>query len=351
MKKLFFTQLLLFAAFVSNAQCAINIGWTSSVNAGNITFTNASTGVPSNPSFAWLYDGQASSLENPTFPYNAGVTQVCFAITDLDSTACEDSICGPLNNPPCNLDISWTSSISGGNITFTNTSSGMPANPAFAWLYNGQASSIENPTFSYVDSIQEVCFAIYDIDNPSCEDSICGPIADSSGCNLNITWTHSISGGNITFTNTSSGMPSNPAFAWLYGGQTSSMENPTFIYSAGITQVCFAIYDIDNPTCEDSICGGLSNDSTASIQSLSKAIEAQAYPNPVQDKLTIMVPAHNSTYLVQLLDLSGRTLVNESLLGEKLELNIDHLDNGGYLLYIFDQNDSGNFTVKKIIKQ
>ncbi len=246
--------------------CNLNITWTQSISGGNITFTNTSTGEPSGAYYSWLYNGMGSTLENPTFPYDSTVTQVCFAIGDPLGT-CEDSICGPVypdSTGGCNLNISWTQSISGGSITFTNTSTGEPASPQYAWLYNGMSSSLENPTFPYDSTVTQVCFAIYGATNPSCQDSICGPVYPDStgGCNLNISWTQSISGGNITFTNTSTGEPAVPQYAWLYDGMSSSLENPTFPYNPSVTQVCFAIYGLTNPSCQDSICGPVYPDST-----------------------------------------------------------------------------------------
>lgn len=247
---------------LDNPACNLNISWTSSINGGNITFTNTSTGTPTNAAYAWLYDGQGSSQENPTFLYNAAVSEVCFAITDIDNTNCQDSICGPIGSPPCTLNLSWTSCVGAGTIGFNNTSTGMPTNASFAWLYNGQSSSQEHPTFTWDSSATTVCFAVYDIDNPACQDSICGPINDTCSCNLNISWYSIVDGNNITFYNTSTGTPTNAAFAWLYDGQGSNLENPTFPYNAAVSDVCFAITDINNTNCQDSICGPVNIDST-----------------------------------------------------------------------------------------
>lgn len=349
MKTLF--SLTLFAlAFMVNAQCNIDIQWTSSINGGNITFNNVSTGVPSNPAFAWLYDGQSSSMENPTFPYNALETQVCFAITDLDSTACQDSICGPLNTDSCFLDISWTSVIAGGNITFTNTSTGMPLNPAFAWLYDGQGSSVENPTFTYNPAATDVCFAIYDIDNPSCEDSICGPAMDDS-CDVDLSWTSSISGGNITFTNTSTGMPSSVSFAWLYNGQGSSMENPTFPYNDSITQVCFAINDLTGANCEDSICGPLNSDSTMYLLESREVTNFKLFPNPAADEINILLDDYQSSYEIRIMDLTGRQVYVLTLNDQITTIDISALDQGGYLIFLIDAEKPDASRVEKFLKQ
>lgn len=432
MKKLF-TMILLMSGMVSMAQCNLNISWTSSVNGGNITFTNTSTGVPSSPQFAWLYDGQSSSQENPTFPYNANISTVCFAIYSTDTT-CEDSICGPIGSPPCALNISWQACVGSGFITFNNMSTGTPTNASFAWLYDGQSSSQEHPTFTYNPNATDVCFAIYDIDNPNCQDSICGPINDtcntcnlniswyseinggdisffntstgepfnpgyawlydgqasnienptfpynpnatqvcfaiddltnnicedsicgpindtlSGGCNLNINWVAGINGGNITFYNLSTGMPSNPQFSWLYNGQSSSQENPTFPYDSTVSDVCFAIYNLDSVVCEDSICGPINFDSSATVTEYAELI-VEVYPNPFNDQINIAVGDNNATLDIIITDLSGRIVYNQQIVGTKETIDLNSLDAGGYLIFISDPTIPDQRVVKKILKQ
>lgn len=249
----------------------------------------------------------------------------------------------------CNLNISWSSSVVGSNITFTNTSTGVPSSPQFAWLYDGLSSSLENPTFPYDSLESQVCFAIYSLDTV-CDDSICGPVG-SPPCALNISWTSSIGGGNITFTNTSTGMPSNPAFAWLYDGQSSSIENPTFPYDSTISQVCFAIYDIDFPSCQDSICGGLISDSTASDHEEVPWQDIKVFPNPTNSELKIIVAEHDSPYLIQLLDVTGRLITSLTMYGTYEELDLSNVEKGGYFLYISDSENPELFSIRKILKQ
>lgn len=352
MKNLLLT-LMLFAFGWANAQCNLNISWTSSVNGGNITFTNTSTGVPTNPSFAWLYDGQSSSLENPTFPYDSTITDVCFAIYDINDPTCQDSICGPLMNDStaCMLNLSWTSNVNGGNITFTNTSTGVPSNPSFAWLYDGQSSSQENPTFTYNPQATQVCFSIYDINDPTCQDSICGPTnQDSTVCNLNISWVSSTSGGMITFYNTSTGTPSNASFAWLYDGQSSSLENPTFTHNPQATQVCFSIYDINDPTCQDSICGGLNQDSTATMTT-EEMVEFNLFPNPTENELNVQLSTVDSDYEVAIYDMTGRKVYTDFIAGEYTVIDVSDLEKGGYIFYLIDPAEPEKLRVEKFLKR
>lgn len=354
--------LLLFLAstYGSMAQCNLNISWTSNVVGGNINFTNTSTGVPSNPQFAWLYNGLSSSLENPTFPYDSTISTVCFAIYSLD-TVCEDSVCGPVGSPPCSLNISWFSTINGGNITFTNSSSGMPSNPSFAWLYDGQGSSSENPTFVYNPNATEVCFAIYDIDNPSCQDSICGPLNDSTGtggCNLSAGFTYVHNGTTVDFTDISTGLPAGAMYDWWYNGQSSSLQNPTLNASSVDEFACLTVYD-STWTCYDSICfmvyvdstGGGGGDSTASITSQTTKASFHLYPNPAKSEIHIDLNGDEASYTVQLVDLTGRIVFVQTIADETTTIDVSALDSGGYLVYILDESNTSILDVIKLLKE
>ena len=348
MKKLI-TVLLLMVGITSFSQCNLNISWTYNINGSNIEFTNTSTGVPSSPQFAWLYDGQSSGLENPTFPYDSTVQTVCFAIYGVDSNGvCEDSICGPLNNN-CTLNITWTSCIGGGNITFNNTSTGTPSNASFAWLYNGQSSDLEHPTFTYAPGVNDVCFAITDNDNPNCQDSICGPVNDTcGGCTLNISWVSSLNGNNINFYSTSTGVPIGATYWWDYGTQYSSDMNPVFAYDSTASFVCLTIMD-STGMCSDTLCGPMNFDSSATVHEINE-IMYQVYPNPVHDQLNISFNEYEVDYELSIIDLSGRIIIKRKVMNNFESIDVSGLESGTYLLFIDDLENPQRRKTEKIIK-
>jgi PKD repeat protein len=242
-------------------QCAIAADFDYSISAGDINFTNTSLNEPSSPGYFWEYGGQTSSSENPTFIYSAGISSACLTVWDLGSS-CSDTICISIaDSSGCNLNLDWTESVSGGSITFTNTSTGEPTSASYAWLYGGQSSSMQHPVFTFDPAVTQVCFAINDLTGNSCDDSICGPVMVIDSCDINVSWTAVQTAGSIAFTNTSTNEPANPGYYWEYGGQTSSSENPTFIYSAGISSACLTVWDLVG-SCSDTVCAVIVLDST-----------------------------------------------------------------------------------------
>jgi hypothetical protein len=71
-----------------------------------------------------------------------------------------------------------------------------------------------------------------------------------------------------------------------------------------------------------------------------------AYPNPVNDKLNIVVP-ENSDFLVEILRLDGVMVFNHSIRGPKAELNVSDLINGLYILKITGEQA---ISVRKFVK-
>jgi PKD repeat protein len=124
----------------------------------------------------------------------------------------------------CPLEASFTYSVSGGNLYLTNTSTDEPTWPFYFWTVDGSTSYAENPIFPTAgfEGSEEVCLTVSD-SSEECIDMICMIlyfdedsviVDDSLGCDLNASFTYSISGGEITFTNTSTGEPVDAMYNW-----------------------------------------------------------------------------------------------------------------------------------------
>ncbi len=362
MKKLN-TLLLLFVMGISSlvsAQCVLDASFTYSQSGDDIIFTNTSTGIPTGAFYDWTYNSQYSASSDPTFTSIGAADGDYACLTIYDSTwTCTDSICLPvyLDSTGCNLNISWTQSISGGNITFTNTSTGVPSPASFVWLYDGQSMSVENPTFAYNPSITEVCFAIDDLSGGMCSDSTCGPVFTDStgtGCNIDISFTYTAFGGDIYFSNTSSGVPVGASYDWWYGSQSSADENPIFNSVYGNEIVCLTIYD-SSWICYDSICTTVFVDSTAdttmTVQT-EDVIEFNVYPNPANDILTISIDNESEVDRIEILDLTGRLVMVQNIENENsiIQLNVSDLPEGVYLVRIYNGDNSTKLSSRRFVK-
>jgi hypothetical protein len=72
----------------------------------------------------------------------------------------------------------------------------------------------------------------------------------------------------------------------------------------------------------------------------------QAYPNPVIDRLTLLLPG-SSECQVEILQSDGITVLKYMASGPKAEVNVSHLNHGFYILKI---TTNGNTVVQKLIK-
>ncbi|MEO9795960.1 MAG: T9SS type A sorting domain-containing protein [Crocinitomicaceae bacterium] len=159
----------------------------------------------------------------------------------------------------CTIDTDFDYAISGGNISFTNTTNNEPANPGYYWEYGGQTSSSENPTFFYSAGIPFACLTVWDVMG-TCSDTTCISIVDSSGCNLDVNFNYWVGTTTISFNDLSTGVPAGANYDWSYGTQSSSAQNPTFNIESGDVYTCLTVYD-STWTCHDSVCVFINADS------------------------------------------------------------------------------------------
>ncbi len=90
-------------------------------------------------------------------------------------------------------------------------------------------------------------------------------------------------------------------------------------------------------------CSGYKSIEPETIESIEKI---EIYPNPANDHLTIESFSNNS--LITIYDLSGKICMDLQMLDYKMEIPIDHLQNGIYIIKI----DSGNSSeIQKFVKQ
>ena len=87
--------------------------------------------------------------------------------------------------------------------------------------------------------------------------------------------------------------------------------------------------------------------STLSVQEVTPLSNLTVYPNPFQDFLTIQTKEDNLTS-VQLIDLNGRVIKQETISGESYQLNLDTLPQAVYILEI--TSEKGKQSVKVVKK-
>ncbi|MEM7037219.1 MAG: PKD domain-containing protein, partial [Bacteroidota bacterium] len=216
-----------------------NPAFTHTSNLGSVSFTDASTGTGI---FGWDWDfgdGNVSTQTNPTHTYaSPGTYTVCLTVRDQcgsDSTCQTVVVSCPLPTPAFSASNSFLTA------TFTDLSTGNGVQSWFWTFGDGNASSLQNPTHTYLaQGTYTVCLLVTD----SCgTDSVCQNLLINCP-DPTAGFTSSTSLFTANFTNTSTGTNIN-GYSWDFGdGNTSTQTNPSHTYAAvGTYTVCLIVTD------------------------------------------------------------------------------------------------------------
>lgn len=236
---------------------------------------------------------------------------------------------------------------------------------------NGQLTFSENGAYS-------VCVYLTDTVN-GCYDQICGNVnvttvsaANTPTCLADASFAlfqdSTVAGTYVAYNY--GGGTGNLSYLWNFGdGTTSTQAYPTHVYaSAGFYTLCLTVTATDstgNSTCTDTQCsaGGFkisaagqmgkivvkNPGAVTGVKENNNAVASlNAFPNPMNDELTIEVAlTNNSTSLVYtIVDALGKVVAQNKLDDSKAIINTTQLDKGFYFLSI--STDKGN--VLKSIK-
>lgn len=160
---------------------------------------------------------------------------------------------------------------------------------------------------------------------------------------------------------------SGTSYYWDFGDSTySSQRNPRHNYSSfGRFKVCLTV---TNGACSSSFCDSLGLDSSGKLykaglwqlisvdegESLktSKTLktEIKVYPNPANDKITVIIPNSEGTYdgKVSVYSVDGRLLIEQLTNSGMAEIPINGLSKG---MYILKYSNSEHLVVTRIIKE
>lgn len=165
---------------------------------------------------------------------------------------------------------------------------------------------------------------------------------DTTDCLLEVNFTYSISGDEISFTNTSTDEPEPTYYAWAVEDVViSTQENPTFpIADFGDSlEICLVVYDSLDWECWDELCMTtfFPEDSTVSITEIPK-IDFQLYPNPVADMLYISTE-QSLNAKIEIISLTGRVIYTDRISGMQKSIPVNQLANGMYMIKISEEEN------------
>lgn len=159
------------------------------------------------------------------------------------------------------------------------------------------------------------------------------------------------------------------SYNWDFGdGTTSTLSTPNHTYSAiGMYTVCLTV---SSGTCSDTYCETAFVDTSlighgihsinvqkmnlTNVASLKKENQLmKLFPNPAKNSITITYPFKNENYIVSISNLLGETVFTkqtEGLANNHIDLNIEELNSGYYVLQV-KSNNGAVLAKTKLIKE
>ena len=273
-----------------NAQCHATFTYTPG-SSGSVSFTNSSIGATGGTVYQWNF-GDGSSSSNATAPthtyqyngtYYANMSMWDSAGNCFDSTSQAVII---TNGLTCNTMVSFTYTLgSNGQVAFTNTSTNLPAGAQYYWNFGGGYQSYSSsPTMSYYYNGTYTVYLQITDSTGYCTKSTSQQISVTSGhtCNMNAAFTYTLgSGGQVSFTNTSTGIDSMTHYLWTYndGNQyAGSSGSHTYQYN-GTYSVTLYINDSLANNCSSSVTQTISITNTASAPACQAIIADSLFAN------------------------------------------------------------------------
>ena len=343
--------------------CPVMANFTYEIDGGNLNLTNTTTGATM-PLYSWSVDGLSSWEENPTFPTADFEESENVCLTVYDSLEdCSDTYCMLIyfledslaDSTGCEIEASFTYTISGGMLHLTNTTIGADM-PLYNWSVDGLSSWEENPSFPTTDfeDSEDVCLTVYD-SLEDCSDTYCmliyfadDSLDDSTDCVIDASFTYVIEGDELVLTNTTTGEES-PLYYWSVDGLSSSEEHPTFstVDFEDEEEICLTVYD-SLADCSDTYCltiyladDSTWTDSTAGIMTFNQT-NLTIFPNPVQNVLHLSFDQLDRQTTIYFFNQVGQLVMTEQISeGTVLhEINVSDLNTGMYVIYI--QSDQEN---------
>jgi len=351
---------------------ALNVAY---VYGSTATITPVVTGTVFPTTFySWNVTPSATQLSYGVFQFPAnGSYTVCLTISDSSFVCLTTSSCVVVNavgitSATCNASFSYYTD-STCQTHFVNTSVG--SSPTYSWLIDGISYFTSNPIVSLSNGSHSVllslysggafCDSTYSTINVSCG---VGPAGSSTLCTASFNiFADSITVGQYYSYNTSIGV--GLTYLWNFGdGTTSTLPYPTHTYSPpGSYIVCLTIYS--GTVCTSTTCDSSSVFRAASgfamshlnvlptgpvgIKELDASIGLKAYPNPIENELTIEVSNKDSKVVnYKISDALGRIVLAGTIGNSKVTLSVSQLERGFYNLMISNETGKNLKTVKLI---
>lgn len=235
-----------------NVSCTPNqncqAGFTYTVSNGTVQFTNTSTGSTGTPFYYWSFGNNTYSYQaNPTQSFPNGTFYVCLTMMDSSmfntctSTFCDtivitNSVCSGFSGSMTTTDESVCGACDG---TAAANITGGTLPYAYTWSNNATGSTLAN-----------LCsggYSVYVTDANGCVVTLNGNVSCIPNQNCQASFTYTVNGNVVSFTNTSTGLNNfGSNYFWSYGDNTNSFgafPAPHTYTSNGTYVICLTLSD------------------------------------------------------------------------------------------------------------
>jgi len=328
--------------------------------------------IDSLPSFDSLVyefgDGQFSTQNNPSHIYDSsGSYLVCQTVFDT-LRACSSTTCKTISvTVPAPCKAGFDQQVIGDSILFTNTATSY--NRVEYDFGDNNTSTEEDPYHLYVNSgTYYVSQTAYN-DARNCSDTFYDTIIVniSTSCFADFVVAIDTTKSKLLFLINYSSSHPNHKYNWTFGdGDTGVGRTPSHLYTDyGKYEICLTVSD-SVLGCTSTYCDSLGLDSNNHVLKANgftlqvidgrpigieeNLLEAglSIYPNPVDERLNIVLPKTTLKVTYRLLDITGKTL-GEGILNEQSnQLDFSEYNKGIYLIQF---TDGRNVAVKRVIKR
>lgn len=260
-----------------------------------------------------------------------------YSLTYTDANGCQ-AVSNEINvnvsdAPAPTISTSSSTSICDGETITINSSTA----DSYQWYLNGAV--IENAVSNSIDVTAEGAYSVFVTNADAC---------NGTGNSNNIFVTvnalptadfsviQNINSLNIQFLNNSVNATT---YAWDFGdGNTSTVANPSHTYGTGGNYT--VTLTASNGNCSASFSFDVLNVSTEELMNATTSV----YPNPTQGIVNINVQEASQ---IQIMDLTGKVLMNEMRNAGNHQVNMDTFSNGLYIMSITSQNAQQLIKIQK----
>lgn len=351
----------LFCTNTFSTTITVNSGMTGSFTStvdtttGIAVFTGSPIGLDID--YSWDFgDGNTGTGALATNTYaTSGTYYACLTVSDTGgictNTYC-DSVVVYISTPSCSSTFTYTDNGSG-NLTFqvapvvlTNT---------YSWDY-GDGTTGTLPLSLHTYALAGTYYVCLTTTDPltSCTSTFCDSVlAAGTGGVCNVTFTYLDVNGIVAFTVIPPSLTS--TYSWTFGdGNTGTGAVTTNTYTVeGNYYVCVTMVDAFN-SCTDTFCDSIVTNITGIgiLENENNNFNVVVFPNPANEQVNVSYELNQSSQMnIELFDIIGNvissTSISKSSGKHQTAINIEHLNQGAYLIKLSSENGNSS---KLIIK-